>query len=413
MQNAVIPEQKELIKIVQERIIQKHQCLFLSSDECEIKKQDEVIRQEVRDIIGKEDLAVEDYVLDHLVGYKDLGPYFRDPRVSDIMVNGPDQVYIERDGKVIKTDIKFESNDEVMNILQTAVQRAGRKIDYNNPLVDVRLPDGSRLNAVIAPNCPFTSITIRKFVRRFYTTRELEEQGFLTPEMSTFFEIAVKAGCNIVVAAATGAGKTTFLRTLCDFIPQDDRIVTIEDTYELNLGGHVVPLQKSDRVDIPELMVNSLRMYPKRIILGEFRGAETAELLQALGTGHMGSMTTGHANNGKYDLMQRLVRTMLKTGMTDNEITRQIASAVDLTVFIKKHDDGKRYITEVNELVDDNGRPKFVEIFKYNRSKKKHEALNRLSASLLERIKDELGKDELPQIKAFSEGSKLKEVVGG
>lgn len=402
---------KELPKIIQKKIIQEHQNLFLASDECSLKKQEDVIRKEVRALLGKEDANVEEYVLDQLIGYKELGPYFRDPSVTDIMVNGPDQIYIEKNNRIIKTNIKLESNDDVMKILQTAVQRAGRKIDYNNPLVDVRLPDGSRLNAVIAPNCPFTSISIRKFNRDHFTTRELEAQGFLSPEMSIFFETVVKAGCNIVIAAATGAGKTTFLRTLCDFIPQDERIVTIEDTYELNLDGHVVPLQSSDRVDVTQLMVNALRMYPKRIILGEFRGAETAELLQAMGTGHMGSMTTGHANNGKHDLLQRLIRAMLSTGMSDDELTRHIISSIDLTVFIKKYKDGRRCITEVNEVIDDNGRPMFVEIYRYNRKKQQHEAVSKLSVQLLERIADELGDENVPEISVFKH-TNLKEVVG-
>lgn len=357
------------------------------------------------------DQELESYVIDQLVGYKDLGPLFRDPEITDILVNGPDQVYIEKKNRTIKTDIKFESGDEVMKILQTAVQKAGRKIDFNHPLVDVRLPDGSRLNAVIVPNCPFPAISIRKFTQRRFSGGELVEQGFLSREMLLFFEYVVRAGCNMVISGATGSGKTTFVRFLCSFIPEDERIVTIEDTFELNLEGHVIPLQKSARVDVRDLMINALRMYPRRIILGEFRGVETFELLQAMGTGHMGSITTGHANNGRQDLVQRLIRAMMSSGLSDEELLRHIVSAIDLTVFIKKFRDGKWCITEVNELVDSRGRPQFEEIFRYNRGSGRHEALKSLSGTLLERLQDELGSEKLPNIKAFSNIYKPRGVV--
>ncbi len=393
-------------------MIQNHRSLFLDPDSHKfLSRQEEVIRHEVKSALEREDPEIEVYVIDQLIGFKDLGPFFRDPEVTDIMVNGPDQVYIEKNSRPVKTGIRFESSDEVMKILQLAVQKAGRKIDYNNPLVDVRLPDGSRLNAVIVPNCPFPAISIRKFVRKSFTGEELVAQGFLSEEMLIFFEYAVRAGCNIVISGATGSGKTTFLRFLCSFIPGDERIVTIEDTFELNLDGHVIPLQRSDRVDVGALMVNALRMYPRRIILGEFRGPETFELLQAMGTGHMGSMTTGHANNGRQDLLQRLIRAMMKSGLSDDELMRHIVSSIDLTVFIKKFKDGKWCVTEVNELIDNQGRPKFVEIYKFNRSTDRHEAVNSLSPALLERLQDEMGGKKLPNIKPFSYLYKPKGVV--
>ena len=395
-------EAKRLTKLVQEKVIQKHRNLFLDPDNKFLEQQEQVIRQEVRNLLDRVDSEMEDYIMDQLIGYQDLGPFFRDPEVSDILVNGPDEVYIEKNNRTIKTDIHFESCDDIMKILQLAVQKAGRKIDYNNPLVDVRLPDGSRLNAVIAPNCLYPAISIRKFIQKSFTEKELISQGFISAEMAQFLHYVVKAGCNIVVSGATGCGKTTFLRYLCNYIPDDERIVTIEDTYELNLEGHVVPLQKSDRVDVASLMVNALRMYPRRIILGEFRGEETVELLQAMGTGHMGSMTTGHANNGKHDLLQRLIRAMMKSGMGDEELTRHIVSSIDLTIFIKKFKDGRWCISEVNEVIDNQGKPKFMEIYKLNRSSDRHEALNSLSYPLLERLQDELGDEKIPNIKPFS-----------
>ena len=413
MTKAILPEfkAKQITKQVQEKLIQKHRSLFLDPDNKCLEQQEQVIRQEVKELLDQDDPALEDYIMDQLIGYKDLGPFFRDPEVTDILVNGPDQVYIEKNNRTIKTDIQFESADDIMKILQLAVQKAGRKIDYNNPLVDVRLPDGSRLNAVIVPNCPFPSISIRKFIQKSFIESELIEQGFISQEMAVFFEYAIKAGCNIVVSGATGSGKTTFLRYLCNYIPGDERIVTIEDTFELNLEGHVVPLQRSDRVDVGSLMVNALRMYPRRIILGEFRGEETFELLQAMGTGHMGSMTTGHANNGKHDLLQRLIRAMMKSGMSDEELMRHIISSIDLTIFIKKFKDGHWCVTEINEVIDDQGKPKFMEIFKFNRNTDRHECLNSLSNSLLERLQDELGEEKIPNIKAFSNLYPKKGVV--
>jgi len=393
-------------------VIQKHRDLFLDPDsQKSLDRQEEVIRREVRSLLGREDPETENYLIDQLIGYKDLGPFFRDPEVTDILINGPDQVYIEKNNRPIRTDIKFGSSEEVMKILQMAVQKANRKIDYNSPLVDVRLPDGSRLNAVIVPNCPFPAISIRKFVRRSFTGEDLVAQGFLSGEMLTFFRYAVRAGCNMVISGATGCGKTTFLRFLCSFIPGDERIVTIEDTFELNLTGHVVPLQSSKQIDVGSLMVNALRMYPRRIILGEFRGPETFELLQAMGTGHMGSMTTGHANNARHDLVQRLIRAMIRSGMSDEELTRHIVSAIDLTVFIKKYRDGTWCVTEVNEVSDNQGRPGFTEIYRFNRISNRHEAVNSLSPALLERLRDELGDEKLPDIRPFSGLNKPKGVV--
>lgn len=399
--------------MVQERLIRNRRNLFLEADysgKSQVR-QEEAIREEVRALLGRQDEEAEIYAIDQLIGYKDLGPFFREPEVTDILINGPDQIYIEKNNLSVRTNVRFESSDEVMKILQVAVQKAGRKIDFNHPLVDVKLPDGSRLNAIIVPNCPFPAISIRKFTMRNFCGRDLAEQGFLSEEMLVFFEYAVKSGCNIVISGPTGSGKTTFLKFLCSFIPGDERIITIEDTYELNLEGHVVPLQRSPRVEIRDLMVNALRMYPKRIILGEFRGEETFELLQAMGTGHMGSMTTGHANNGKQDLLQRLIRAMLGSGMSDEELVRHIVSSVDLTVFIKKFKDGKWCVTEVNEIMDDRGRPRFEEIYRFNRGADRHEAVKSLSPALLERLQDELGSVKLPNIKAFSNLYKPKGVV--
>ncbi|MHB8157423.1 MAG: CpaF family protein [Desulfocucumaceae bacterium] len=404
-------DKQQLVKEVQDVVIKKHRNLFLGSDDDSWEKQEQVIRQETRVILEHEDQDLEQYMVDQLIGLKELGPYLRDQEVTDIFVTNLEVEVKRGGGRKEKTGIKFGVNEDVMKILQNAVQKAGRKIDFNNPLVNVQLPGGMRLNGVIQPNSVSPAISIRKFPKKIFTEKELVSQGFASQEMLLALKYMVKAGCNIVIAGVTGSGKTTTTRFLCQYIPEDERVITIEDTYELDLEG-VVALQQSKKASIKDLIENALRMDPDRIILGEFRGDEAYQLLQAMDTGHDGSMTTGHSNNGKMNLFQRILRAAKPaSGMTDEELTRHIISAIDVTVYIKKYKDGKWCITEVNELVDDKGRPSFVEIYKYNRKNNRHEHLNSLSRELLERMQDELGDEKLPPIKPFAGLQKQKVVV--
>ncbi|MHB8158813.1 MAG: CpaF family protein [Desulfocucumaceae bacterium] len=404
-------DNNELVKQVQSNILEKHKKLFLDNKDPDFwNKQEEAIRQETRLLIGQEDIRAEIYVTDQLIGYKDIGPFVRDPEITDIFINNL-EVYIKRNsGSKIKTGIKFNSSAEIMKILQSVVQKAGREINFSHPLVNVMLPGGMRLNAVISPNATSPAISIRKFPKKVYTAAELVQQGFINQDMQIFFENMVRAGCNIVIAGQTGSGKTTFTRHLCVYIPEGERVITIEDTFELGLEG-VVALQQSPKASIKDLIENALRMDPDRIILGEFRGDEAYQILQAMDTGHFGSMTTGHANNAKMNLFQRLLRAMSGSGLSDGELAGHIVNSIDLTVYIKKFKDGKWCITEVNELIDDSGKPFFKEIYKYNRKTNRHECLNSLSPELLERLQDELGNEKLPQIKPFSGPPKAREMV--
>ncbi|MCL6478982.1 MAG: Flp pilus assembly complex ATPase component TadA [Peptococcaceae bacterium] len=393
-------DEQQLAREVQEAVIQKHRELFLDSGEGS-ERQEEVIREETRSILGREDPELELYVIDRLIGYKELGPYVRDPEVTDIFVSNLEVEIKRNGGRKEKTGVRFSCSEEVMKILHNVVQKAGRKIDFNNPLVNVQLPGGMRLNGVIHPNTASPAISIRKFPKKYYTAGELLARGFLSEEMLVFFEYAVKAGCNMVIAGVTGSGKTTFVRFLSAYIPEGERVITVEDTFELGLEG-VVAMQESKRASIKDLIENALRMDPDRIILGEFRGDEAFQLLQAMDTGHYGSMTTGHSNNAKMNLFQRILRAAKPaSGMTDEELARHIVSAVDITVYIKKYKDGKWCISEVNELVDDSGKPHFREIYRYNRKNNRFECLNSLTGELLARLQDELGSEKLPPVKPF------------
>ncbi len=247
-----------------------------------------------------------DEVGDEVVGYGPIGPLVRDPLITEIMVNGPHQVYVERDGKIVEVDVRFRDEHHVMEVIERILKPLGRKVDRTWPMADARLPDGSRVNVIIPPcalNGP--TITIRKFPARRLTVEDLIRFGTMTPEMAEFLRACVIARLNIAISGGTGSGKTTLLNVLSAFIPEDERIITIEDAAELQLQQrHVVRLEAapalpdgSGRITIRDLVINALRMRPDRILVGECRGAEALDMLQAMNTGHEGSMTTIHANS--------------------------------------------------------------------------------------------------------------------
>ncbi|HEY4689478.1 MAG TPA: CpaF family protein [Anaerolineae bacterium] len=301
-----------------------------------------------------------DAVTDDVIGYGPIGPSLRDPTVSEVMVNGPDLTYIERDGKLIETEVRFRDDDHVMQIINRIVKPLGRTIDRRWPLVDARLPDGSRVNAIIPPatlNGP--TITIRKFPAKRLSVQDLVAFGSLTQHMADFLRACVAARLNIVVAGGTGSGKTTLLNVLSSFIPEDERIVTVEDSAELQLQQkHVVRLETtppltdgSGRVTIRDLVVNALRMRPERIVVGECRSGEALDMLQAMNTGHDGSLTTVHANTPR-DVASRLETMVLMAGfdLPVRVVRQQIASAVDLIVQQERLSDGLRKITRITEV---------------------------------------------------------------
>ena len=299
-------------------------------------------------------------VLDDLLGYGPIQPLLDDPNITEVMVNGPDQVYTERKGKLVLTNVKFEDDEHVMRIIERIILPLGRRIDADNPTVDARLPDGSRVNAVIPPVAiDGPSITIRKFFTDKLTIQQLISFGSITEKMAEFLRACVVSRLNIVISGGTGSGKTTLLNILSGYIPEDERIVTIEDAAELRLHqDHIVRLETkpanidgTGAVTIRDLVRNSLRMRPDRIVVGECRGGEALDMLQAMNTGHDGSLTTVHANSPR-DALSRLETLSLMAGldMPVSVIREQIASAVDLIVQQTRMKDGSRKVTHVTEV---------------------------------------------------------------
>ena len=299
-------------------------------------------------------------VLNDLLGYGPIQPLLDDPAVTEIMVNGPKRVYVEKKGQLTKTNITFDDDDHVQRVIDRIILPLGRRIDVDSPTVDARLPDGSRVNAVIRPvSIDGPSITIRKFSREKLTINQLIELGSITEHMAEFLRACVLARLNIVISGGTGSGKTTLLNVLSAFIPEEERILTIEDAAELQLQQeHVLRLEtKTANVDgrgavtIRDLVRNSLRMCPDRIVVGECRGGEALDMLQAMNTGHDGSLTTLHANSAR-DALARLETLVLMAGMDLplKVVRQQISSAVDLIVQQTRLKDGTRRVTSITEV---------------------------------------------------------------
>lgn len=299
-------------------------------------------------------------VANDVLGYGPLQRYLDDDDVTEIMVNRLDRIYVERSGKLVLTDSRFSSEEHLRKVIERIVSKVGRRIDESSPLVDARLEDGSRVNAVIPPLAVGgSSLTIRKFSKVPLTVRDLIGFGTLTPEMAELLQACVKAKLNIIVSGGTGTGKTTLLNVLSSYLPQTDRIVTIEDAVELQIQqDHVVRLESrppntegKGEVTIRELLRNSLRMRPDRIVVGEVRGGESLDMLQAMNTGHDGSLSTVHSNSPR-DAIARLETLVLMAGMDLplRAIREQIASAVHLIIQISRLRDGTRRITHVTEV---------------------------------------------------------------
>jgi len=370
---------KELLDKLRSTIIQK----LIDNPIFDSKQAKEVMDYQIDSSLEGHDLSslershIYNLIENEINGYGPITELLEDKNVTEIMVNGPDDIYVEMDGKLVKDEtISFINNDHILRTIERMVQKVGRTIDASNPMVDARLSDGSRLNAIIPPlsvNGPV--LTIRKFKHDMDDIDDMIASGTMTPYMARFLEACVKAKLNIVVCGGTGSGKTTLLNVLSSFIEKDERIITIEDAAELSLmQPHVISLeaknanyQNGKEITIRDLVRNSLRMRPDRIIVGEVRGDETLDMLQAMNTGHEGSITTLHAN-GPIDAIHRIEAMVLMSGIEIpvRAIREYIESAIDIVVEIERLSDGRRKVTNISEVVGFSGDEIFLQsIFEF------------------------------------------------
>jgi pilus assembly protein CpaF len=373
------PSRKELSKQTSERVEQCyelkgriHRKLVEKLDLANLNASDEGMREEVREVVAQlceqentllnfnERQRIINEILDETFGLGPLEVLLKDPNISDILVNGPRQVFVEKRGRLLLTDVQFRDNSHLMHVIDKVVTAVGRRCDEVNPMVDARLKDGSRVNAIIPPLAiDGPSVSIRRFGADPIMWDDYLRFGSCTPEMIDFLHACVEARLNILIVGGTGSGKTTLLNNLSSFIPPSDRIVTIEDAAELSLRQpHVVRLESrpaniegKGRIPIRDLLINSLRMRPDRIVVGECRGAETLDMLQAMNTGHDGSLTTVHANSTR-DAVQRVETMVMMAGfeLPVKAIRQQFASAIDLIVQAQRLTGGPRKIVSVSEV---------------------------------------------------------------
>ncbi len=357
----------ELLRNIKTKIIdiQNIKKINLESfdDEQKSKYVDSMIREIMEEIklpAGIDRKIIIKKLKDDLLGLGPIEDYLNDEEVTEIMVNGPDKIYIEKDGKIYLTESRFTDVESLKNVINKIVSTIGRRVDESQPYVDARLKDGSRVNVIIPPiSLIGPVVTIRKFPKRRMTEKDLLSLGALSENMIKFLSIAVKYRKNILVSGGTGTGKTTFLNVLSSFIPPDERIITIEDSAELKLSQpHVIRLEARPpnieglgEVTIRELVKNSLRMRPDRIIVGEVRGGEALDMLQAMNTGHDGSLSTIHANSPR-DALSRLATLVLFAGteLPERAIKEQIASAIDIIIHLSRFPDGSRKVTNITEI---------------------------------------------------------------
>ena len=325
---------------------------------------EQLIEQQLQDIyVSIEQRAlITQQIFSSIRGFGILDTIMADENITEVMINGPENVFVEKNGKVIKIEQTFESERQLEDIVQKVVGLAGREVNQANPIVDTRLPDGSRVNVVLPPIALNGAIvTIRKFSKIPMTVEQLIKYGSLTPEIAEVLELFVRAKFNIFICGGTGCGKTTFLNAISNFIPKDERVITIEDSAELQITGvsNLVRLETRNAnasgkgaVSIRDLNKSSLRMRPERIVVGEVRGGEALDMLQAMNTGHDGSLSTGHANSTK-DMLSRLETMVLQgaEGLPLDAIRHQIASAIDIIIFLSRMRDKTRKTMEITEVV--------------------------------------------------------------
>lgn len=322
-------------------------------------------------------VSITEQVYSSIRGFGLLDSIIKDDTITEVMINGPDNVFIEQNGRLFKLDKKFESQRRLEDVIQRIVGLAGREVNQANPICDTRLPDGSRVNVVLPPIalCGPT-LTIRKFSKTPMTIEKLIEYGSITREIADKLELLVKAKYNIFISGGTGSGKTTFLNALSNYIPHDERVITIEDSAELQIEGvdNLVSLETRNanasgagQITIRDLIKSSLRMRPERIIVGECRGGEALDMLQAMNTGHDGSLSTGHANSTE-DMLSRLETMVLQgaAGLPLEAIRQQIASAVDIIIHLSRLRDKSRKTMEITEVVGyENGKIRLNRLYEF------------------------------------------------
>ena len=369
--NTVLKKKKEFEDVVETALSRAIDTLILNPQTTDpvVKRQilDQIIklintvleeRKSHLSLVDKQKAAYE--VMDEIFGYGPITPLLNDPTVTEVMVNGPQQIYVERSGKIERTDKSFRDDRHILHIIDKIIAPLGRRVDESSPMVDARLPDGSRVNVIIPPLAiKGPTITIRKFSVNPYTLEDLISFGTLNHDLGKLLEACVRGRINIIISGGTGSGKTTFLNVLSSFIPHNERIVTIEDAAEITLRQeHVVTLESrpaniegKGQVTIRDLVVNSLRMRPDRIVVGEVRSGEALDMLQAMNTGHDGSLTTIHANSTR-DSLSRLETMVMMSGLElpSRAIREQIASAINLIIQTARYNDGTRKVVKVTEV---------------------------------------------------------------
>ncbi len=351
------------------------------------QKSDETLEKQVREEVdayfdGKyvsigEKAFLADQIFSAIRGFGLLDQIIKDDTITEVMINGPKNIFIEKSGKLMKLKESFESEEKLQDIIQRIVAQAGREVNQANPIVDTRLPEGSRVNVVLPPiSLKGAIVTIRKFSKEPMTVEKLIQYGSITPQIADILQLLVKAKYNIFICGGTGSGKTTFLNAISNFIPNGERVITIEDSAELQIANvdNLVSLETRNantagvgEVTIRDLIKSALRMRPDRIVVGEVRGAEALDMLQAMNTGHDGSLSTGHANSTR-DMLSRL-ETMVLTGAEGlplDAVRQQIASAVDIIVHLSRLRDRTRKTMEITEVVKyENGEIKLNPLYKF------------------------------------------------
>ena len=335
----------------------------LSDEELEAKVE-EIVSEKLAGIYCSIDqrVSIVEQVYSSIRGFGLLDSIIKDDTITEVMINGPDNIFIEQNGRLFKMDKKFESQRRLEDVIQRIVGLAGREVNQANPICDTRLPDGSRVNVVLPPiSLEGPILTIRKFSKNPMTIDRLIKYGSITQEIADVLELLVKAKYNIFISGGTGSGKTTFLNALSNYIPKDERVITIEDSAELQIEGvdNLVRLETRNanaagagQITIRDLIKSSLRMRPERIIVGEVRGGEALDMLQAMNTGHDGSLSTGHANSTE-DMLSRLETMVLQgaAGLPLEAIKQQIASAVDIIIHLSRLRDKSRKTMEITEVI--------------------------------------------------------------